>query len=131
MSFCRPTRLAPISFSTEAISDLPDITVWMDAECTVHPFGFVDTLYVKFNRDFGFNGETMWGGYANPNTMLFVFTPTTDYPNETYQVRAFRNFFSKERSMPFRKGNVVRIHNDLEAMESDEFQIAFNGEGVG
>jgi len=131
MSFCRPTRLAPISFSTEAISDLPDITVWMDAECTVHPFGMVDTLYIKFNRDFGFNGETMWGGYANPNTMLFVFTPTTDYPNETYQVRAFRNFLSKERTMPFRKGNVVRIHNDLEAMESDEFQIAFNVEGVG
>lgn len=131
MSFCRPTRLAPISFSTEAISDLPDITVWMDAECTVHPFGIVDTLFVKFNRDFGFNGETMWGGYANPNTMLFVFTPTTDYPNETYQVRAFRNFLSKERTMPFRKGNVVRIHNDLEAIESDEFQIAFNVEEVG
>lgn len=103
----------------------------MDPECTVHPFGLVDTLYVKFNRDFGFNGETLWGGYADPNTMLFVFTPTTDYPTETYQVRAFRNFLSEERTMPFRKGNVVRIHNDLEAMESDEFQIAFNVEGVG
>lgn len=103
----------------------------MDPECTVHPFGFVDTLFVKFNRDFGFNGETMWGGYANPNTMLFVFTPTTDSPTETYQVRAFRNFLSEERTKPFRVGNVVRIHNDLEAMESDDFQIAFNVEGVG
>lgn len=73
----------------------------------------------------------MWGGYANPNTMLFVFTPTADSPTETYQVRAFRNFLSEERTKPFRVGNVVRIHNDLEAMESDEFQIAFNVEGVG
>lgn len=103
----------------------------MDPDCTVHPFGLVDTLYVKFNRDFGFNGETLWGGYADPNTMLFVFTSTTDSQAETYQVRAFRNFLSEEKTVPFRKGNVVRIHNDLEAMESDEFQIAFNVEGVG
>ena len=103
----------------------------MDPGCTVLPNGWVDTLYVKFIRDFGFNGETLWGGYADPNRMLFVFTPTTDYPDEIYQVRAFRNFLSEERSVPFRKGNVVRIHNDLEAMESDEFQIAFNVEGVG
>jgi len=91
----------------------------------------VDTLFVKFNRKFGFNGETLWGGYADPNTMLFVFTPTVDSPAETYQVRAFRNFLSEERTEPFSKGNVVRIHNDLESMNSDEFQIAFNVEGVG
>lgn len=103
----------------------------MDAACTIHPHGWVDTLYVKFNRDFGFNGETLWGGYSDPNTMLFVFTPTTDYPDETYQVRAFRNFLSGERSTPFRVGDVMRIHNDLEAMKSDDFQIAFNVEGVG
>ena len=103
----------------------------MDPDCTIHPFGMVDTLFVKFNRDFEFNGETLWGGYSDPNRMLFVFTPTTDYPDETYQVRAFRNFLSEERSVPFRKGNVVRIHNDLETMKSDDFQIAFNVEGVG
>lgn len=103
----------------------------MDAECTVHPFGMVDTLFVKFNRDFGYNGETLWGGYADPNTMLFVFTPTTGSPDETYQVRAFRNFLSEESTVPFRKGNVVRIHNDLEEVKSDDFQIAFNVEGVG
>ena len=103
----------------------------MDPDCTVHPFGLVDTLYVKFNRDFGFNGETMWGDYADPNTMLFVFTPTTDSPAETYQVRAFRNFLSEERSIPFEVGDVVSIHNDLGTMKSDDFQIAFNVEGVG
>ena len=73
----------------------------------------------------------MWGGYSDPNTMLFVFTPTTDYPDETYQVRAFRNFLSGERTRPFKVGDVMRIHNDLEAMKSDDFQIAFNVEGVG
>lgn len=103
----------------------------MDSACTVHPVGWVDTLYVKFNREFGFNRETMWGGYSDPNTMLFVFTPTTDYPDESYQVRAFRNFLSGERGRPFKVGDVVRIHNDLELMNSDDFQIAFNVEGVG
>lgn len=103
----------------------------MDRDCTIHPTGWVRTLYVKFNRDFGFNGETLWGGYNDPNTMLFVFTPTTDYPDETYQVRAFRNFLSEERKVPFCNGDVVRIHNVLEAMKSDDFQIAFNVEGVG
>lgn len=119
------------SFSTEETFKLPDVTVWMDRECTVHPVGWVRTLYVKFNRDFGFNGETMWGGYSDPNTMLFVFTPTTDYPDETYQVRAYRNFISGVRSRPIKAGDVMSIYNALEPMKSDDFQIAFNVEGVG
>lgn len=102
----------------------------MDPQCRIRPYGRVDTLYVKFNRDFGFNGETMWGGYDDPNTMLFIFTPTTDYPHETYQVRAYKNFLSGERSTPFKVGDVMRIHNDLESMESDDFKTEFNLEEI-
>lgn len=90
-----------------------------------------DTLWVKFNRPFGFNDETLWGGYSNPDHMLFVFTPTDDYPQETYQVRAFRNFLSDFMEDPFAKGDVIRIHNDIEAVNVDNVQPEFYMWGVG
>lgn len=84
-----------------------------------------DTLYVRFGADFGFNGEQLWGGYAEPNSMMFIFTPTDDYPQETYQIRAYRNFLSDERSEPFKAGDVVRIFNVLEKMNADNFTTLF------
>lgn len=90
-----------------------------------------DTLWVKFNRAFKFNDETLWGDYSNPDNMLFVFTPTVDYHHEQYQIRAFRNFLSNVQDDPYEKGNVIRIHNDLEAVNVDNVQPEFYMWGVG
>lgn len=97
----------------------------MDYACTIPPRGITDTLYVRFGRSFGFNDQHLWGGYADPAQMMFVFTPNDEEPNETYQVRAYRNFLSDERSSPFRKGEVIRITNVLESVDVDEFLNVF------
>lgn len=103
----------------------------MDSACTIQPHGMADTLWVKFNRPFRFNDETLWGGYSDPDKMLFVFTPTVDYPHEQYQVRAFRNFLSDVRDTPYEKNYVIHIHNDLEAVNVDNVQPEFYMWGVG
>lgn len=97
----------------------------MDNNCTILPHGMTDTLYVRLGSDFGFNGEHYWGGYDNPNSMMFIFTPTSDYPQETYQVRAYRNFLSEERSTPYKAGDVIRIFDVLEKMNADNFTTQF------
>jgi hypothetical protein len=97
----------------------------MDSKCTIRPHGLTDTLYVRLNTDFGFNDEHLWGGYADPNSMMFIFTPTSEYPQESYQVRAFRNFLSSERSTPYKAGDVVRIFDVLEKMNADNFTTQF------
>lgn len=104
---------------------MPTVSVWMDSGCTIPPHGLTDTLYVRFGADFGFDSEHLWGGYNDPNSMMFIFTPTTDYPQETYQVRAYRNFLSNERSTPYKAGDVVRIFNVLEKMYADQFVTQF------
>lgn len=97
----------------------------MDDKCSIKPYGLTDTLYVRFKRDFDFNDEFMWGGYANPDEMLFVFTPTYSAPSETYQVRAYKNFLSEETLDPFVKGSVVRIFNILEAVDVSNIKTDF------
>lgn len=97
----------------------------MDSDCTILPHGLTDTLYVRFGTDFGFDGEQMWGGYAEPDSMMFIFTPTSGYPQETYQVRAYRNFLSEERSTPYKAGDVVMIFDVLEKMNADNFTTQF------
>ena len=97
----------------------------MDSNCTTLPHGLTDTLYVRFGTAFGFNGEHLWGGYADPDSMMFIFTPTSDCTQETYQVRAYRNFLSEERSEPYKAGDVVRIFNLLEAVNTDNFTTQF------
>ncbi len=97
----------------------------MDSNCTILPHGLTDTLYVRFNTDFGFDGEKLWGGYDNPDSMMFIFTPTIDYPQESFQVRAYRNFLSEERLAPFKAGDVIRIFDVLEKMNADTFKTRF------
>ena len=97
----------------------------MDAACSIPPHGLTDTLFVKFHQVFGFGDERLWGDYDNPNGMLFVFTPTDEAPTETYQVRAFRNFLSEERHVPYQKGSVVRIFDVLEKINVDSIQTSF------
>lgn len=84
-----------------------------------------DTLYVRFGNDFGFDGEQLWGGYTDPDSMMFIFTPTSEYPQETYQVRAFKNFLSDERYESYKAGDVVKIFNALEQMNADNFTTQF------
>lgn len=57
--------------------------------------------------------------------MMFIFTPNNDEPDETYQIRAFRNFLSSEGKDPFEKGQIVRIHNDLESVDVSSFKFSF------
>lgn len=97
----------------------------MDDQCTIKPYGLTDTLYVYFRKDFEFNDERLWGSYANPNTMLFVFTPTDQSPTETYQIRAFRNFLSEEFTEPFKKGSVYQITNVLGPIDVSEIKTAY------
>lgn len=105
--------------------DSSAVSVWMDFNCTIPPHGLTDTLYVRFGSDFGFNDEQLWGGYADPYSMMFVFTPTDEAPSETYQVRAYRNFLSEERTAPFKAGDVIRIFDVLEKMDADKFTTRF------
>lgn len=97
----------------------------MDAAATIPPHGSTDTLYVKFHHDFDFDSGRLWGGYANPSEMMFVFTPTSEAPTETYQVRAFRNFLSNERPTLFKKGSVYRITNVLGPIDVSDIKTTF------
>lgn len=84
-----------------------------------------DSLYVRFERNFGFGDETLWGGYDNEAQMLFVFTPTDNAPDESYGIRAFRNFLSEDFTSPFRRGQIVTITNLLGAVDVTEFKTKF------
>jgi hypothetical protein len=97
----------------------------MDATATIPPHGSTDTLYVRFYHDFGFGSERLWGGYANPSEMMFVFTPTMEAPTGTYQIRAFRNFLSDESTAPFRKGEVYKITNVLGPIDVSDIKTTF------
>lgn len=97
----------------------------MDELCRVRPRGSSSVLYVRFGADVGFGGERFFGGYENPDGMMFIFTPTTDAPDETYQIRAYRNFLSEDYSQPFAAGQVVRIENPLGPQSLDGIQTEF------
>lgn len=101
------------------------ISVWADAQCSRLPIGSTNTLFVRFERDFGFGQEKFWGGYNDTDNMLFVFTPTEEYPDETYQIRAYRNFLSDFLELPFRRGDVVQIINQIEAVDATDFKTEF------
>lgn len=101
------------------------VTLWGDAQCTQKPSGLTDTLYVKFEQRFGFGDEHLWGGYSHVDKMLFIFTPSETSPNETYQVRAFRNYLSEEQIEPFEAGSLVEIVNALGPENVDNFQTEF------
>lgn len=98
----------------------------MDAGASIPPHGVTDTLYVLFGRTFDFGDEYMWGGYSDIERMMFIFTPSDEYPTESYQVRAFRNFLSEERLEPFFRGEIIKIVNVLEAVDVSGFQSEFN-----
>lgn len=85
-----------------------------------------DTLFVKFNRGFGFDEFVMWGGYDDIENMMFVFTPEVDYPNESYQVRCYRNFISEDFYTPFKPGQIVKVVNLLEAVDTSLFTRSFS-----
>lgn len=97
----------------------------MDEACTIKPSGMTNRLFVKFNFPFRINGEQLWGSYADPSKMLFIFTPTTEAPKESYQVRGFRNFLSDERYNAFEAGDVVKIVNVLESVDVSNIQTKF------
>lgn len=99
--------------------------MWTDALCTTKPSVPTDTLYVRFEEAFGFGDEHFWGGYANPDEMLFIFTPTEEAPTETYQVRAYRNFLSEEQTELFHAGSVVKLVNVLGKVETEGFKTEF------
>lgn len=98
----------------------------MDAAASIPPSGMTDTLYVKFGRTFNFGDEFLWGGYTDIERMMFIFTPSDEYPTESFQVRAFRNFLSEERLEPFLQGDIIKIVNVLEAVDVSGFQSEFN-----
>lgn len=101
------------------------LSVWKNEACTEKPNGVCSVLFVRFHRAAGFGDEHLWGGYDDTDNMLFVFTPTDDAPDETYQLRGYRNFLSEERREPFKAGDVVRIENLLEAVDTTNFKTVF------
>lgn len=101
------------------------MTVWLDRDCLTPPSGVTNRLFVKFNYSFGFGSEWLWGGYQDIDKMLFVFTPTDQAPDETYQVRGFRNFLSEEQRSPFEVGDVIEIVNVLESVDVSNIQTEF------
>lgn len=97
----------------------------MDAAATIRPYGYTDTLFVKFHHDFGFGSERMWGGYDNPSEMMFVFTPTFESPSESYQIRAYRNFLSNMKTSRFTAESVYRISNVLGPIDVSDIKTTF------
>lgn len=89
------------------------------------PAGELDRLFVRFEHDFGYNSQWLWGGYDAPAKMLFVFTPTDAEPEESFQVRGFRNFLSEEFASPFERGQVIEIINPLGVVDTSSFQTLF------
>lgn len=80
---------------------------------------------MKLGRSFGFNDTHFWGGYQDVPNMMFIFTPSDEEPNETYQIRAYRNFLSSESKDPFEEGQIVRIYNELEPVDVTNFKFSF------
>lgn len=68
----------------------------------------------------------LWGGYDHIEHMMFIFTPTDDYPLEQYQVRCFRNFLSDAVDLPYEVGQVVKVVNPLALVDVSQFQSVFN-----
>lgn len=81
---------------------------------------------MKFGKGFGFNDEHFWGSYQDVPNMMFIFTPNDEEPNETFQIRAFRNFLSSESEDPFESGQIVRIYNALEPVDVTNFKFSFS-----
>ena len=90
-----------------------DIEIFAARECTRKPEGFAREVWVLLGRDYLFGEQTMYGSWQTSPDFFFIFTPSEEEPNESYQLRCWRNFLSDERNYPFRAGTIVRLVNDL------------------
>lgn len=104
---------------------MPIVSVFANEACTIRPQGAVNTVYVKFNKPIGFNEEHLWGSWDNPDEMMFIFTPTTEAPNETYQVRCYLNFLSEDFDTPFSCGDIVKCFNPIGAIDLSDVKLSF------
>ena len=59
----------------------------------------------------------MYGTWADDPNYCFIFTPTTESPNEAYGIRTLRNFLDYDRQEPFRAGDIIRLENALQDVD--------------
>lgn len=63
-----------------------DVQIFANAECTRYATGMLQTVYARVNRTFAINQATEYGSPDNWKEYCSVFTPSTEYPDDSYGV---------------------------------------------
>ena len=102
------------------------IQVFADENCTRYAEEGNDTVYVRLNRSFGFGQGKQWGSQADEKTSLVVVTPSTEDPQNKYQITIYVDYASPEYDS-FDQGQVIAITNSTYPIEAG-FQVIFRDE---
>lgn len=68
----------------------------------------MDTLYLKFNRDFGADGNVVWSGSADDYTKLTIYAPLGDVPDPVWKAELYIDYNSDDFATPFLAGRVIQ-----------------------
>lgn len=114
VSFCEDTK--NVYYNPNKTIPIPiegDVQIFADSGCTQYATGSEKTVYVRVNKSFGF-GEVwrVFGSSSGDNFMLG--TPTTEAPEDFYNVIVWDDWLSDDFSTPFTASQVVECTNRVE-----------------
>lgn len=108
----------------------PDAQVFADEACTTRPVagGVYETLYVRLNRDFGFDdGKTYFDGSGDMHT-LAINTPTSEDPDIAYEVQLWIDYVSDVIGGPIVAGWVIAVEYSDPDPLPESFTVDFYDE---
>jgi hypothetical protein len=91
----------------------------------VRPSGTPRYIWVKLNRGYGFGQETKYGSWDDDPNYCFIFTPTTESPEESYGIRTLRNFLDYDLNGPLQEGDIIQLENNLENVDVTNCQFDY------
>lgn len=85
--------------------------VFADSGCTTRPVagGEYETLYVRLNRSYSFDGAVDYGSGSGFFEQLSVVTPTSEDPDELYSIYLWADWASAAFDTPFTAGSVIPV----------------------
>lgn len=83
------------------------VQVFNNYNCTKYFDGTTAECYVRINENIGLNGQRGWGSMSEPSSYLNIETPTTENPDDYYQVSAYIDYISQALRSPIVAGSIL------------------------
>lgn len=103
--------------------------MWANAACTERPIvgQSYTQLYVRIGRAFGFNDSKRWDE-DEAGQCLYITTPSTEEPEDTYLVNLWVDWFSVDGTNPYEAGQIVEVTSQEAIPVTSDFVFDFYDE---